>query len=81
MVSMSIGGIAHANREHVSTIHNGCVTYNFLVTSKQKDTVGKNGTIWRSVPYLPGRRDNSLKNGTSGHPSLYTGRSKGHCTI
>jgi hypothetical protein len=36
MVSMSIGGIAHANREHVSAIHNGCVTYNFHVTYKIK---------------------------------------------
>jgi hypothetical protein len=42
----------------VSAVHNGCVTCNFHVTSKQKGTVGKNGTIWRPVPW-----DNSLKNG------------------
>jgi hypothetical protein len=34
MISMSIGGIAYVNREHVSAIHNGCVAYNFHVTSK-----------------------------------------------
>jgi hypothetical protein len=31
---MPIGGIAHAKREHMSAIHNGCVMYNFNVTSK-----------------------------------------------
>jgi hypothetical protein len=30
----------------------------------------KNGTIWRPVPYLSGRRDNSPKNGKSGHPTV-----------
>jgi hypothetical protein len=34
MVSMSTGGIAHANRKHVSAINNVCVTYDFHVTSK-----------------------------------------------
>jgi hypothetical protein len=34
MVSMSVGGVAHANHEHMSAIHNGCVMYNFYISSK-----------------------------------------------
>jgi hypothetical protein len=67
MVSMSIVGTAHANRKHVTAIHNGCVT------SKSNGTVGKNGTIWRPISYLSGqltqKRDDPVKNGTSGHRS------------
>jgi hypothetical protein len=77
MVSMSIGATAHANCEHVSVIHNGCVTYNFHVTSKQNGTVGKKWDYMASrfifvgtTMQLAQKREDPVKSGTSGHPSV-----------